>query len=328
MLKDSFGRRHTYLRISLTDRCNLSCKYCVPPGGYKPVDRKLILRPEEIERLVRIFTAEGVRKVRLTGGEPLIRRCIDAILEMLSPLQSTIRFAITTNGLLLAEWLDPLVEAGVRRINISLDTLSPSRYRMITGVDGWQQVWDGIELSIKHPGVEIVKLNVVLQKGVNDDEVVEFARLTRRYPIDVRFIELMPVKQVQWRSSDLLSGREVLSLLPDLKEAEPGKDDTRGPARIYSFADAPGRIGLISSVSQPACAFCNRLRITAQGMLLSCLYNSEGLDLRQALRGGLSNEEIIQDVKDFLAKKRKIGTVPVHDIETVCHRPCIAAVGG
>ena len=296
MLIDSQGRQYTYLRISVTDRCNLLCRYCMPPEGIVRVPRDRILRPEEIGRIAKIFVDSGIQKIRLTGGEPLIRHGLDSILSELNSLRQKPKLAITTNGLLLKDWIPRLVRWGVHGVNVSLDTLKPERFALITGVDAWQRVWEGLTAAIDEDGIEKVKLNVVIQGGINDDEIEAFAGLTLDHPIDVRFIETMPVRQIQWRSNEFVSADEIISRLPGLEPCQDSISKTSGPARYFRFKGAPGRIGFISSISQPVCEQCNRLRLTAQGMLLRCLFESEGLDLREAIRSGQSDGKILKQI--------------------------------
>ena len=327
MLKDSFERIHTYLRISVTDRCNLRCRYCMPPEGVALIRQPELLRPEEIGQIAQMFAEMGIHKIRITGGEPLVRKGLDAILNHLAAVRSRPHLAITTNGLLLANWLDRLAAAGIRHLNISLDTLKPGRFIKITGCDGWQRVWDGIQEALRHPEIEQVKINVVLQRGINDDEIEDFAALTLRYPLDVRFIELLPVDAATWKSNEWISGDVVLSRLPDIEEvAENG--GIVGPARMYRLPRAPGRIGLISGESCPACSGCNRLRLTARGMLLRCLFDPAGLDLREALRSGQPEETIRQQIQAFLMEKAEVGGAEIFARQPRLFSLCLTQVGG
>ena len=328
MLSDRQGRIHTYLRVSVTDRCNLRCRYCMPPGGIERVDRERILHPEEIGRIVQLFAELGVRKIRLTGGEPLIRGGLGVILGYLTSVQPHVNLALTTNGLLLEKWLHRLTAGGVRFINVSLDTLREERYAGITGFQGWRSVWNGVAAALKHPKIEKVKLNVVIQRGVNDDEVRDFARLTLRYPLDVRFIEIMPVRRIDWNENELVTGEEILSKLPELEIESLRIGTSDGPARMYRYPDAPGRIGFISSLSCPVCSQCNRLRLTAQGVLLRCLFDSEGLDLRSAVRTGLASDEIKNKITEFLQGKRDAGIQSGTSNRASYYSPCLAVVGG
>lgn len=334
MLTDAYSRTHSYLRISVTDRCNLRCRYCMPATGIRVVNRDEILHPEEIGQIAQLFVDLGVSKIRLTGGEPLVRGGLATILEVLGSIRPRPLLAMTSNGLLLEKWLDRLADAGVQRLNISLDTLRENRFALITGSEGWRNVWDGILAALGHPGIEKVKLNVVVQRGVNDDEIEDFARLTRCYRLDVRFIEMMPVQEVPWRRDELTTGDEIIGKLPGVEPAtRPSgrKALTRGiggPARMYGYPGALGRIGIISSHSCPSCSNCNRLRLTAQGQLLRCLFDSEGLDLRSALRSKRSSEEIKNGIVGFLLGKREIGPMGERDAVAISYSPCLAAVGG
>jgi cyclic pyranopterin phosphate synthase len=326
VLKDAYKRDHTYLRLSVTDLCNFRCRYCLPPEGVARLDRAQILRPEEMVRLVEIFAGLGVRKVRITGGEPLLRRGLQVILEGLARIRPPLELALTTNGYFLSDWLDRLIAVGANKINISLDTLRPQRFRQITGFDGWQKVWDGIQLALAHPPIEKVKLNVVLQRGINDDEIRDFAKLTLRHPLDVRFIEMMPVGITPWHEGEWISAEEAIRRLPGIEDV--GSDDgIAGPARLYRLAGAAGRIGSITGLSCPACSGCNRLRLTARGVLLRCLFDPAGLDLRDALRAGMPAARIACDLQAFLLGKQAIG-LPKTTAREQGYSPCPLQVGG
>lgn len=326
MLTDSYNRVHTYLRLSVTDRCNFRCRYCMPPQGVKLTDRDGILRPEEIVSIARTFAEMGVRKIRITGGEPLLRRGLDAILTGLAKIRPKLDLAITTNGFYLLSWLHRLTVAGVRHVNISLDTFTRDRFAKITGVDAWHGVRDGIKTALKHPQIEKVKLNVVLQRGVNDDEIADFAQLTVRYPLDVRFIEMMPVGETPWKESEWISGEEALERIPGLKEI-PNDEAIAGPARLYRLPGALGRIGIISGLSCPACSGCNRLRLTARGVLLRCLFDPAGMDLRDALRSDWHPQGIARAIQVFLSGKGEIGRPQARD-RLHGYSPCLLQVGG
>jgi len=325
MLQDSHNRIHNYLRLSVTDRCNFRCRYCMPPQGIVRAERDEILRPKEIGRLAQIFADLGVRKIRITGGEPLVRRGLDEILAQLASVRPRLDLAITTNGYFLVEWLDRLSSAGVRSINISLDTLLLERFYQITGSDGWGRVWDGIQAALEHPKIAKVKLNMVLQRGWNDDEIGSFAELTRRYPLDVRFIEMMPLGETPWRERDWISGEEAVERIPELEKVS-DDEEVAGPARHYHLPGALGRVGVISGLSCPACAGCNRLRLTARGILLRCLFDPAGLDLRDALRSNLPTGEMASAVQAFLLDKSEIGRPAVPGARGFS--PCLLQVGG
>lgn len=290
--------------------------------------KDLILHPEEIGRLARLFTALGIRKIRLTGGEPLVRNGLDDILNELQPLRDRVVLALTTNGVYLKRWLERLAEAGVTRINVSLDTLKRDRYVEITGVDKWEAVWEGINAALHHPAIEKIKINMVVLQGVNDEEVEDFAELTRALPIDVRFIETMPVNRVTWRQEQLVSGDDIISKFGGSIEAIPPTNADVGPSRNYRYPDAAGNIGLISMLSRPACADCNRLRLTAQGLMLRCLYDNEGLDLRKAMRSHQSTAKLQDDIRRFLLQKQLIGVKSIRRNVFESYSPCLAAVGG
>jgi cyclic pyranopterin phosphate synthase len=300
----------------------------MPPGGIERLPRDRILHPEEIGVLARYFVGFGIRKIRLTGGEPLIRGGFDAILKELTTLPDFVSLALTTNGILLNQWLDRLVDASVTRINISLDSLQRERYARITGVDGWNAVWTGLNAALNHPRIERVKLNVVVQRGINDDEINAFARLTLERPLDVRFIEMMPVSGVSWRSKNWMPATEILAKISETFEAVEVRGPNAGPASLYRLSGAQGAIGVISSLSRPACLNCNRLRLTAQGVLLRCLHDSQGLDLRRAVREKYAEEETRKMIAEFVMDKKSAG-VPIGE-PTVpgSHPPCLAAVGG
>ncbi|MBU0518570.1 GTP 3',8-cyclase MoaA [bacterium] len=329
MLVNTTRNRQTYLRVSLTDRCNLACRYCMPAEGFQRVARDEILTPEEIGILADLFVRSGVTKIRLTGGEPLIRGGLEIILASLAPLTDKATLAITTNGLLLSQWLNRLIDGGISRINVSLDTLRGDRFRQITGVDGLSRVLTGIEQAAEQPAISQLKINVVLQRGVNDDEIGAFMQLADRYDIDVRFIELMPVEGVPWQFDRTVTKADILNRHPELREADesPSRSDD-GPAEYYLKPGHRGRLGFISSLTHPACNHCNRLRLTARGALLRCLYDTGGLDLRQQVRLGASFEELQSSIKAFVQ-----GKTPDHQSTELTervlqHTPCLASVGG
>lgn len=290
-LVDGYQRRVDYLRLSVTDRCNLRCTYCMPAGGFRFLPHEAILRYEELLRLVRISVRLGIRKVRVTGGEPFVRKDILAFLERLCAVPEVEDVSVTTNGVLLESLAKDLRAVGVRRINVSLDTLQRAKYATITGVDAFDRVWRGLCQALDQ-GLSPVKINVVAMKGINEDEIQALARLTLAYPFHVRFIELMPFRPDSYEARYLPADRimeEIASLGPIL--SCPGKNGN-GPARYYQFPGAPGKIGLISPMSRHFCPTCNRLRITAEGSLRTCLFAEKDVDLRGPLRNGSSDEAI------------------------------------
>jgi len=293
-LIDSCNRRLNYLRISVTDRCNLRCAYCLPCEDIPRLAHEEVLRYEEILRIVRVGVRLGISKVRVTGGEPLVRKGIYEFLAGLSRLTEIRDLSLTTNGVLLADHLDELWSAGVSRINISLDTLTPARYRQITGVDAFQRVWDGIRAAEKR-GFSPIKLNVVALRGVNDDELVDLARLSLESPLHVRFIEFMPIGQSRIEGKSPLLVPEIqerISVLGKLIAVE--RTEMDGPAHRYRFEGARGEIGFIPAISHQFCRRCNRLRLTASGQLRPCLLSDRQEDLKGPLRAGCRDAELAE----------------------------------
>ena len=276
-MKDAYGREIDYLRLSVTERCNLRCRYCMPQEGICKKRHEEMLTQEEMVLAVRAAAALGIRKVRITGGEPLVKKNLLAICRSVSRVEGIEEVCLTTNGTLLPPLAVPLREAGVQRINISLDTLDPQKYAALTRRDSFRQALAGIAAALA-AGFARVKINTVLIGGVNDDEIGALAALTLAYPVDVRFIELMPMAGGFGREA-MVSNRKVLEALPQLEAA--GEDG--GVARLYRLPGGQGNIGLISPVSNRFCARCNRIRLTADGKLKACLhagteYNIKGLD--------------------------------------------------
>lgn len=305
-LVDPFARSINYLRLSLTDQCNLRCRYCTPGVGEK-LERAELLRYEELLRFIRVAVGLGVRKVRLTGGEPLLRRDVLAFIADLARVPGLGDIRLTTNGVLLEECAEGLYAAGIRRLNISLDTLRPERYHEITGADLFARVWRGIERA-QALGFEKIKLNAVALRGVNDDEFVDLARLTLEHPWQVRFIEFMPVGGTAvWDRERYIPSAEIMERLSRvLGELEPAADDgICGPARLYRLAGSRGSLGFISPISNHFCDRCNRLRLTAEGMLRSCLLSDRQTDLKQILRSGGSDEAIREAILEAIRHKPK-----------------------
>lgn len=292
-MKDSFGREINYLRISVTDLCNLRCRYCMPQEGIPKLPHENVLSVEEIETLAKAFVNLGINKIRLTGGEPLVRRGILDIVERIGKLEGVKDFAITTNGVLLKNLAQELKNRGLKRVNISLDTLKEEKYKYITRIGNIKDVLEGIEVA-KKVGLTPIKINTVLVRGFNDDEIEDLARLTEREEIDVRFIELMPIGEaLKNESIKYISNQIVLEKLPELIPLE--KKDPSSPAVYYKLPDAKGRIGLINPISCKFCKYCNRVRLTAQGKMKLCLHSDEEVDLKEVLRKGQDIESIIID---------------------------------
>ncbi|MCL4514618.1 MAG: GTP 3',8-cyclase MoaA [Firmicutes bacterium] len=307
---DSYGRKISYLRVGVTDFCNLRCVYCMPPEGVPPRSHGEILRFEEIERVVRVATRLGIDKVRLTGGEPLVRRGIVDLVRIIAGIPGIDDLALTTNGTKLAEMASGLKAAGLRRVNISLDSLKPERFKEITRGGDLGQVWRGIEAA-RREGLTPIKLNVVIMRGVNDDEMAEFAGLTISQDLHIRFIELMSLGRESWHGLRHVPSSELKMRLEDAPEgglagrpleAVPGQDGD-GPARYYRFAGAQGTIGFISAVSDHFCHSCNRLRLTPGGKLRSCLLSNGESDLLGPLRRGMTDAELEAFLARAIAEK-------------------------
>jgi cyclic pyranopterin phosphate synthase len=291
-LIDKCNRHLNYLRISITDRCNLQCRYCMPRELIPKLSHADILTYEEILRVVRVATRLGISKVRVTGGEPLVRKGVYRFLKQLVATEGLKDVSLTTNGVLLAENLEKIQAAGISRINISLDTLSPTKYRDITGFDEFDRVWRGIEKAHKM-GFYPIKLNIVALKGINDTELFEMAQLSFRYPFHVRFIEYMPIGQADFNPGALLLAPEIKSRISAVGKLIPVQGaEHDGPAQRYKFEQAKGEIGFIAALSQHFCNKCNRLRLTASGQLRPCLLSDHQENLKAQLRQGCSDQEI------------------------------------
>ncbi len=293
MLVDPFGRKITYLRISVTDRCNLRCVYCMPPEGVVWKPHETILRFEEILKVVEAAAGEGVTEIRLTGGEPLVRHGIPDLVHMIAGVPGIQDISLTTNGLLLEKLAFPLAEAGLKRINVSLDTLNPGKFARITRGGSFDRVWRGLEAA-DAAGLAPLKINAVALKGVNDDEILDLARLSLSHPWHVRFIELMPIKnQAPWGegfpppAECYLSVQAIRDILQPLGIEPFGDSDSGlGPARQYRLPGAPGRLGIISALGEQFCETCNRLRLTADGYLRPCLMDDGEVYVLDAIRRG------------------------------------------
>lgn len=296
-LKDNYHRTIDYLRVSITDRCNLRCIYCMPSGGLIPIEHKEILRYEEIIRVIRIAAKIGVRKIRITGGEPLVRRNVVYFIASIKNIPGIEDLSLTTNGILLSRYAEELKSAGLDRVNVSLDTLKPERYREITRSGDLSLVLKGIE-AIEKVGLNPIKINMVPICGVNSDEIAEFARLTLKAAYQVRFIEYMPFgSEDMWSPEKFISTEEIKSIVEGIGPLIPAKLRKSGPARYFRFENAPGVIGFISPISNHFCNECNRLRLTADGKLRPCLFSETEIDLKPALRGGSSDDEIERLIK-------------------------------
>src|SRR4030066_1393429 len=293
-LIDSYNRSIDYLRISVTDRCNLRCIYCMPPEGIPLVDSGNILRYEELLRIAGIAVKYGVTKIRLTGGEPLVRKGIIEFIEALSGLQGLEDLSLTTNGVFLKEFAASLRKAGLRRVNVSLDTMRSERFYRITRGDFLNNVIEGIE-EADMSGLTPVKINCVVIRGFNDDEILDFALLTKKKPYHVRFIEYMPFEaEERWQKDKCIFMSQIIDIIKGFQEIIPvGNQGKRtGPAKRYRFADGVGEIGFVSPVSEHFCDSCNRLRLTADGKLRTCLFSDDEIDIKTVLRNGCTDKEL------------------------------------
>jgi cyclic pyranopterin phosphate synthase len=303
-LIDTFGRVHNNLRISVTDRCNIRCVYCMPET-VQFLPRRELLSFEEIARVVRALVPAGVDKVRLTGGEPLVRRDLPELVRMLAEIPGIVDVGLTTNGILLAPVARALWDAGLRRINVSLDTLDPARFEALTRRPGVEKVVEGI-LAAKAAGFDPVKVNAVAIKGVTEEDVVPLAAFAREHGLEMRYIEYMPLDaQDAWERDKVLFAAEILDrLAAAFGPLHPAPDqDPRAPAVDYDFADGVGRVGLIASVSRPFCGSCNRLRLTADGKFRNCLFALEETDLRALLRNGATDDDLRAAVRNSVRAK-------------------------
>lgn len=303
-LIDSYSRKIDYMRISITDRCDLRCVYCT--SRFETMGHEDILRYEEIERIVQSAAMLGVKKIRLTGGEPLARLYVDNLIEMLTKIPGIEEVTMTTNGTRLAEQASILKKAGLSRVNISLDSLKPEKFAMITGRDKLTQVLDGIEAA-NNAGLVPVKINMVVIKGLNDDEVADFARRTVTHGWNVRYIEHMPFENLETSSNGQVSISEIRSAIEDeFGELKPHYiEKGNGPAKYYRIDDSTGTIGFIGAVSECFCEECNRFRLTADGKLRPCLLDDEEIDIKTPLRNGASIDELTALIKTAAAKKKR-----------------------
>jgi GTP 3',8-cyclase len=301
-LVDGHGREITDLRLSVTDRCNFRCQYCMPADGLPWLERDAVLRFEEIERLVALLARLGIRSVRLTGGEPLVRRDFPRLAAMLAPLIGDL--SVTTNGYLLERDAAALVEAGVNRFNVSVDSLQRDRFFAMTRRDALPQVLRGLEALAAHPEAHPIKVNAVALRGFTENEVLPFARFAREHPYEVRFIEFMPLDgDRSWTRDQVLTGEEVRALITAEFPLEPEPREPSATARTWRFADGKGRIGFINPVSEPFCGDCDRIRLTADGKLRTCLFSLNETDLREPLRSGADDAELERIVRDAVWRK-------------------------
>ncbi len=296
-LPDTLGRPIRDLRISVTDRCNFRCTYCMPFDEYTWIDRHEVLTFEELERLARLFLDLGTQKIRLTGGEPLVRSNLDELIGRLSRLDSNLDLSLTTNGALLAAQAGALYAAGLRRINVSIDTLKPDRFKEMTKRGNLDEVLAGL-FQAKKIGLSPVKINAVIIRGVNDDEILDLVDFARTNGFEMRFIEYMDVGNANaWSLDKTVTKKEILEIVhARFPVREIGRAHGSAPAVDYEFLDGAGEIGIIGSVTEPFCASCTRVRLTADGKLVTCLFAESGFDLKAVLRGGAGDQEIQEKI--------------------------------
>lgn len=318
-LIDSFGRLHNNLRISVTDRCNIRCFYCMPAEDVQFMEKSELLSFEEIERFVRVAVPLGIDKLRLTGGEPLVRRELSTLVAKLASVPGIKDIGLTTNGILLADQAADLYQAGLRRINVSLDALTPEKFKKFTRRDGFEHVIAGIKAA-QRAGFDPVKINAVSVRGLTEDEIIPFGHFARETGVEVRFIEYMPLDADNaWERGKVLFAHEIIErlssaimpLVPTNQDLRGGSDAPTavsghgGPAKDFVFEDGIGNIGFIASVSQPFCESCNRIRITADGKLRNCLFSLDETDIRGLLRGGGTDDEIAAAIRASVSAKKE-----------------------
>jgi cyclic pyranopterin phosphate synthase len=303
-LRDGHGRLIGDVRVSVTDRCNFRCQYCMPAEGLPWLEREDILTFEEIQRLVALLAAMGVRDVRLTGGEPLVRRDFPRLARMLSEIEDLSDLSVTTNGFLLERDAEALVRAGVQRFNVSVDSLQRDRFFEMTRRDALPQVLRGLELLASFPEAHPIKVNAVAIRGFTEDELIPFAELARSSDYEIRFIEFMPLDADHaWTPEQVLSGEEIRVAIHAVHPLEPLPREPHATARVYRFADGRGKIGFINPVSEPFCGDCNRIRITADGRLRTCLFSLNETDLRTVMRSGADDGELERTIRDAVWRK-------------------------
>lgn len=305
MLQDAYHRAIKDLRISITDRCNFRCIYCMPQDEYEWIEKKEILTFEEITRLARLFIRLGVDEIRLTGGEPLVRRNVERLIGQLSALEGLRGLALTTNGSLLAEKVEALKNAGLERINVSVDTLDPQKFKRITKRGDLSKVLDGL-FAAKRCGLHPIKINAVIERGVNEDDIPQLVEFSRENGFPIRFIEYMDVGNANnWTTEKLVPKKEIIEIVSaryPLREV--GRQNGSAPSVDYEFVDGRGEIGVIASVTEPFCSSCTRVRLTADGKLVTCLFSQVGHDLKRLLRTGASDEEILKVVGGVWEKRQ------------------------
>jgi cyclic pyranopterin phosphate synthase len=303
-LRDGHGRLIGDLRVSVTDRCNFRCQYCMPAEGLPWLERTEVLRFEEIARIVELMAAMGVRDIRLTGGEPLVRREFPRLASMLTDIEDVAEVSVTTNGFLLERDAEALVSAGVDRFNVSIDSLQRDRFYELTRRDALPQVLRGLERLAEFPEAHPIKINAVAIRGFTEEEVLPFAEFARRTPYEVRFIEFMPLDADHaWTSDQVLTGNEIRAAIGAVYPLAPEPREPSATAKVFRFADGRGKVGFINPVSEPFCGDCNRIRLTADGRLRTCLFSLNETDLRGPLRSGADDAELERLIRDAVWRK-------------------------
>ena len=303
-LSDGFGRELKNLRVSITDRCNFRCTYCMPEEGLDWLKREEILSYEEIERLVRLFVRLGIEEVRLTGGEPTVRSDLPVLIRQLAPIPGLKSLSLTTNGFRLKELCGELVAAGLQRINVSMDTPVREKFAHITRRDALPEVLAGLEECEKYPELRPIKVNAVAIRGFSEDDVLAFAELARRRPYVVRWIEFMPLDaDGAWDRDDVLTGAEIRAIIETRYPLVPVEDERIATAQRFAFADGAGEVGFINPVSEPFCSSCDRVRLTADGQFRTCLFSIWETDLKQPLRAGLDDAELERIIREASWRK-------------------------
>jgi cyclic pyranopterin phosphate synthase len=326
-LRDAHGRVITDLRVSVTDRCNFRCQYCMPAEGLPWLEREEILTFEEIERLVRVLVSLGISDVRLSGGEPLVRRDFPHLVSMLAAIEGLNDLSLTTNGYLLERDAAALVDAGIQRVNVSIDSLARDRFFQITRRDSLPQVMRGLEAIASHPEVSPVKVNAIAMRDFTEEEVLRFCDFARSTDYQVRFIEFMPLDADRaWTPDAVLAGAEIREMIEAVHPLEELPREPHATARVFRFADGAGEIGFINPVSEPFCGDCNRIRLTADGKLRTCLFSIHETEIKKPARDGASDGELEEIIRDAVWRKEL-----KHHVNEPGFRPpprTMSAIGG
>ena len=323
-LIDPQGRKLSYLRVSVTDRCNFRCAYCYSNAD-TPLDDKELLKDDEIIKLINVFVKLGINKVRLTGGEPLLRKNVVKLVEKIADIESIKLIGLTTNGYLLKFHLQPLIDAGINRLNVSLDTLKRDVFESLTGQDGLFRVIEAIDIAEKSGAFPFVKVNTLLIKGLNDTEIGDFADWALKRKIDLRFIEFMPTKCSEWDETKFVQESDLRNILKYELVPDYENEDINSPARSYKVEGYPGRISFISAMSRSFCQTCSRLRLTSDGKLLGCLFGKRDIDLRQPLSQNMTVNEIAEHVQRMISLE---GFRQIPSEKGAVYQPAMKSIGG